>query len=174
VGNAALATARAEAAAPELDAAQVRNACADHKQSLRAEYCDPDDASASCAADQFACSLAADFDGDGSAETVAVVAAGDSITLAVTLAGGQEFLVASGERPLVLGEDGETVDSFGWLLHWEVLTRESGGFFRNIAGSRHRLPIEGADGDALLVSGGDAAAAVFLRKGVFVGEPLGF
>ena len=151
-----------------------RDACNAHKQSLREEYCDPDAPNEPCAADDFACELRLDVDGDGAKELVVVEAHGDTITLAVVWADGSRDQIATSAHPLVDAEVGDSFEDFSWLLYWDVITKTDRGFFQDIVGKRRKLPIKGADGDALFVSGGDAAAAVFHRGGAFVMENLGF
>lgn len=148
-------------------------ACAAHKRALREEYCDPAATDEPCSTDKFACELGVDFDGDGVLEQVVVEPSGDSITLVAHFSDGGTQDLARVSPPELAGA-GDSFADFSWLMHWEVLAQDSGGFYQNIAGTRQKLPVTGADGDALLVSGGDAAALLFSRKGLFVIEELGF
>lgn len=150
------------------------SACETHKAALRVEYCDPEEVDETCAADKLSCELLADFDGDGTKERVVIEALDDTITLTVLWAGGRTENLASATRPLKLAETDESFEDFRWLLHWSVLSRKDGGFFHEVGSRSYKVPIKGAEGDALVVSGGDAAAAVFLRDESFVAEHLGF
>jgi hypothetical protein len=138
-------------------------ACARLKVLIADVLCEP--GVLPCKADQVPCALAADLDGNGVDEQIAVTAAGDgdAITLGVHWADGRRELVATTARPLRVGETDETIDEFGWLITWHVVRRADA---REVVGT--------TDGDLVIVDGGDAAAALYRRNGAFAMEHLGY
>lgn len=165
-----------EAAEPAPVAAPAREseACAAHRAALREQHCDPAAADEPCSADALACALECDLDGDGTPEHVALERVEGAITLGVTWADGRHALVASPAQPLVERESGDSYTDLSWLVSWSALRRDAGGGFVDAAGRRRTLPIGPAEGDVLVVSGGDAAAALLRRDGAFVLESLGY
>lgn len=148
--------------------------CETHRAALREQYCDPEASDEPCEADAFVCELGCDLDGDGTPERVAIELVDGEISLGVSWADGRHELVASAAHPLVERESGTAIEGFSWLVSWKVLRRSDGAFLEDIGGMARKLPIGASDGDALLVSGGDAAAALVRRNGVFVLQHLGF
>ena len=136
-------------------------------------------AASSASPTSFACEHQLDLDGDGQLDRAFLTLTGEhTIRLAVALAGHAEELVGT-EHPLVQTEYKEAGSTampdpeFGWLVSWKVAQRE-GRELVLPTGAHQRLATPEALGDALWMSGGDAAAVLYRSRTGWVLMQLGY
>lgn len=148
-------------------------ACKRQQEAIRAEYCDPDDPRADCAADELACEQVLDLDGDGKGDRVQFVLVDGALALGVNWGhGGAEVI---GEIPVFDGEANlETLEKADWLLSWRVARRTGGGYDIPVLFNVLHFPVPDALGDGLTCSGSDTAGLLHYTEQGFRMLHLGF
>ncbi len=148
-------------------------ACKCQQESIRAEYCDPDDPRADCPADELACEQVLDLDGDGKHDRVQFVMVDDARALGVHWGhGGTEVI---GEIPVY--DEGvlfETLDSVDWLMSWRVARHTGEGYGIPVLLRTVHFTVPEALGDGLTCSGSDAAGLLYYTPVGFRMLHLGF
>jgi hypothetical protein len=119
------------------------------------------------------CTLTGDLDGDGKQDRVTLVAEKVSGTpgFAVKWGSGEYSVIGGTRRVLMRGAgspdqpDDEIYDeiheSMDWLVNWKIASMRAGKIRVHVLGRTIDVALPGLQGDALHVSGGDAAALFY-------------